>query len=247
MDGSEEPDRTGWFFDWPPVGGRGSCSGFTLLEMAMVLLILGLLLGGMLGPLSQRQEVNRRQEGEALLREVHDTLMGFVMTHGYFPCPDGDGDGREDRKDMGCDGSMVIAGDVFLGQLPHVTLGVGRMDPWNNRLRYAVDAAFVDGGTSPLPPFSGKDRGRIAVTNGIDQTPVVVVSHGGNGLGAVNAVNLLQGPATSLSERENSDRDARFVLDEYREDPEHAFDDLLTWISPNLLALRMTQVGKPLR
>ncbi len=204
----------------------------------MVLLILGLLMGGFLGPLSVRQEVNKRQEAEVLLQDIHDTLMGFAMTHGHLPCPDADGDGREDWKGTGC--------GVSVGELPHVTLGIGRLDPWNNRLTYAVDPLFADRGRSPLPSFASGDQGNLMVIHGIDHTPAVVVSHGSNGLGAVNMANLPQGAAESASERENSNHDPRFVLDDYREVPDNGFDDLMIWISPHLLAMRMMQAGKPL-
>ncbi|MBF8272075.1 MAG: hypothetical protein HW380_1180 [Magnetococcales bacterium] len=211
----------------------------------MVVLVLGLLLGGFLGPLSVLQEVNKRQEAGHLLQNIHDSMIGFVITHGYLPCPDFDNDGREDRTPYGCSG-RDDQGGAIVGQLPYVTLGLGRLDPWNNRFTYAVDPAFADDKRTPLPNFTSARQGNITVTHGIDHTPAVVVSHGDNGLGAVNSANLPQKPAESTSERENSDNNATFVLDDYRDTPEDSFDDIMVWISPNMLALRMLQAGKPL-
>ncbi len=211
----------------------------------MVLLIMGLLLGGFLGPLSVRQEANKRQEADALLHTIHDSLVGFAITRGYLPCPDLDGDGREDRNGNQCVGWQDNQA-VRVGQLPYVTLGAGRLDPWNNRLTYAVDTAFTDSGSTPLPRFTSSAFGRIVVKNGIDHTPALVLSHGANGLGAVNAINQRQQSATSVSERENADGNATFILDDYRDLIDNPFDDRMTWIAPNVLALRLLQAGKPL-
>lgn len=219
--------------------------GFTLLEMAMVLLILGLLLGGFLGPLSVRQEANKRQEADVLLHTIHDSLVGFAITRGYLPCPDIDGDGREDRNGSQCSG-LQEKETVRVGQLPYVTLGVGRLDPWNNRFTYAVDTAFTDSSRSPLPKFTSSEQGRVVVSHGIDHTPALVLSHGANGLGALNAINQRQRPATSTSERKNADGNGTFILDDYRDNPDDPFDDMMTWVAPNVLALRMLQAGKPL-
>ncbi|MEO5329560.1 MAG: hypothetical protein H7829_15120 [Magnetococcus sp. THC-1_WYH] len=211
----------------------------------MVLLVMGLLLGGILGPLSIRQEVNKRQDTEIMLQTIHDTLMGFAITHGYLPCPDANGDGQEERTNHRCH-PIKDHHEIAIGQLPYVTLGVGYLDPWNNRFTYTVDPDFADSSQTPLPTFTSINPGRITVTHGIDHTPALVISHGNNGLGAVNAANKPQWTPESPSERENSDHNALFIRDEYRDTPENTFDDMMTWISPPLLALRMLQAGKPL-
>lgn len=213
--------------------------------MAMVLLVMGLLLGGILGPLSTRQEINKRQDAEIMLQTIHDTLMGFAITHGYFPCPDTNGDGREERSQNRCP-ILRKHQQTPTGQLPYITLGIGYLDPWNNRFTYAVDPDFADSSQTPLPTFTSQNQGRITVTNGIDHTPALVLSHGGNGLGGRGAANLPQLAPSSPSERENSDHNTLFIRDDYRDTPENTFDDMMTWISPPLLALRMLQAGKPL-
>lgn len=219
--------------------------GFTLLEMAMVLLVMGLLLGGFLTPLSVLHEADQRQEADGTLRDIHDTLLGFVITHGHFPCPDTDGDGREDRNQGQCVG-LKEKGEAVVAQLPHITLGLGRLDPWGNRFTYAVDPLFADSRRTPLPMFTSADPGNIVVTNGTDHTPTLVLSHGGNGFGAINAANLPQVAPKGLSEIENSDHDSKFVLDDYSEGLDNPFDDRMIWISPHLLANHMLQSGKPL-
>jgi len=81
-------------------------SGFTLIEIAIVLVVLGLLLGGLLGPLSVRIEQADRQKTQELLEEIKEALYGYTVVHGHLPCPDSDGsnDGREDRTTAGTGG-----------------------------------------------------------------------------------------------------------------------------------------------
>ncbi len=48
--------------------------GFTLIEMAVVLVIVGLLLGGMLVPLATQMETDRRKETTATLESIREAL-----------------------------------------------------------------------------------------------------------------------------------------------------------------------------
>ena len=103
--------------------------GFTLIELAMVLFILGLLLSSFLAPLAARVEQRERNETEIQLEEIKDVLFGYVIRQGQFPCPDcrlaGEGtciaadvdDGFEDRNLGECKSEV--------GNLPWADLGVG--------------------------------------------------------------------------------------------------------------------------
>ena len=144
--------------------------GFTLLELALVILVLGLLIGGLLTPLATRIEQKYRSDTSAQLAEIRDTLLGYAMAHGHFPCPDcpdrasgncaavatGLGatainDGRED----GTDNPVTRAADdravmpfalcaTATGNLPWATLGVSATDAWGSAFIYRVDQEFAD-------------------------------------------------------------------------------------------------------
>src|SRR5256885_1341589 len=92
-------------------------SGFTLVEIAIVIFILTLLLGTFLVPLSA--QVNQRAQSDVRkqMADIHDALLGFVAARGYLPCPDTDNDGIEDAPGGNCAASE--------GNLPWVTLGIG--------------------------------------------------------------------------------------------------------------------------
>ncbi|MGZ8256366.1 MAG: type II secretion system protein, partial [Gallionella sp.] len=61
--------------------------GFTLIEMAMVLMIVALVLGGMLPVISGQIEQQRTNETRKQLAEIREALLGFVVTNNRLPCP----------------------------------------------------------------------------------------------------------------------------------------------------------------
>lgn len=219
-----------------------SSSGFTLIEITMVMVILSVLLGGLLLPLSTQLENSHRQETKAQLERVHEALLGFALVHGYLPCPDTQNSGRENRTDTGCGGTQQ--GSVWHGFLPWITLGVGEADPWQNRFRYAVSASFTDASQSPLPAFDLNTAGSIQIINGMDHVPAIVLSHGANMLGALSVLGVAQPLPVSPSEKENSDENARFSHSDYHKDLETGFDDQLMWLSPYILKNRLLLAGR---
>lgn len=122
--------------------------GFTLIEMAVVLFILGLLIAGLLGPLETQLEARDRQETMNTMTEIIETLYGYAITRGRLPCPDTDGDGLPDMTTEPFDETTPVASmaqcdggtdfDDGEGFLPWVELNVSAGDAWGNRFRYRV-------------------------------------------------------------------------------------------------------------
>ncbi|MCQ3925544.1 MAG: hypothetical protein DPW12_15510 [Rhodocyclaceae bacterium] len=215
--------------------------GFTLAEMAVVLVIVALLIAGMMLPLSAQQEIRARQETEKTLIDIREALIGFAASHSagdgkpYLPCPDTDDDGIEDRTGSACSDPE--------GRIPWVTLGMARQDAWNNRFRYRVSAAFSNGGSG----FTLNTSGDITVcadnacaSSVAGSVPALVLSHGPNGLGAFNTSGGTNAAPTSADELENTDADVRFVS----KIPDGNFDDLVIWVPHSILINRMISAGK---
>ena len=141
--------------------------GFTLIELAMVLFILGLLLGGLMSPLSSRLEQADREETKELLNQIKESLLGYALVHGHLPCPDcpdgsfGAGcgaidtndpaeinDGVEDGVDIGVNRVDRTNADYScateMGNIPWATLGIPENDAWGRRFVYSVDESFAD-------------------------------------------------------------------------------------------------------
>lgn len=205
--------------------------GFTLTEMAVVLVIVALLVGGMILPLSAQQDLRNVAETQKLLADVGEALYGYAASHKagdnrpYLPCPDIDGDGRENRTGNACTNQD--------GALPWADLGLGRQDAWGNALRYRVTAAFSNSATGFTLLATGDMRicESAACTSVIaNSVPAVILSLGKNGAAA---------PATA-DEQENTDGDSDFVQ---RTQASSGFDDVLAWLPTGVLINRMISAG----
>src|SRR5690606_35430402 len=76
---------------------RAHAAGFTLVELAMVLVILALLGGSLLVPLASRIEARDRQAALERLRDIQSALTGFAIIHGRLPCPSTETDPADAR------------------------------------------------------------------------------------------------------------------------------------------------------
>lgn len=142
--------------------------GFTLAEMAVVLAVLAIVIGGLLMPLSAQVDVRSTRETERFLEMAREALVGFAMTHGRLPCPAlpglATGGSTEAGKEAltnapppprteGATGRWCQTdaghGDVSavsVGVLPWRTLGLPETDAWGRRFGYAVTSVFADEG-----------------------------------------------------------------------------------------------------
>jgi len=114
--------------------------GFSLVDLAMVLFIVALVMGGLLVPITTAIEAQHRAATEQGLEVIKAALTSYAMEYKYFPCPSQ----ISDRSDPGWGKS---SGDCSLeGFVPWVDLGLEPIDPWNDetgeRWRYRVDPAF---------------------------------------------------------------------------------------------------------
>lgn len=230
-------------------------TGFTLVEMAMVLLIVALLLGGLLPTISSQVDQRHNTETNAKLDEIRQALIGFAVINGRLPCPaTTTSNGLESMAGVSCS-------NPYDGFVPAATLGLSGADSsglledaWGNPIHYAVTAwnnAFTtangikNAGISNLSPdllvcstatgISGTscNGSGLTATPGV---PIVIFSTGKNGA---------QGSA-GVDEAANLDANRTFVSHTPSASgaPNGEYDDLMTWISTNTLLNRMVSAGK---
>lgn len=217
--------------------------GFSLVEMAIVTVIIGLILGGLLIPLSSQIEKRDRDETRQTLKEIEKALIGYAITNGRLPCPDTNSppDGAENRS------STCTRAE---GILPWRDLGLGQSDAWNQPFLYRVTRNFADNtdGTGCSTPTSGISfelcsngdiqildaRGGSAIAQNI---PAIVISHGKNWAFA-------NSPTNDPDEFENGNNNRTFVDHSYSSRNGNEFDDLVIWISPFLLKNAMLNSQK---
>ncbi|MBI5110172.1 MAG: type II secretion system protein [Rhodocyclales bacterium] len=128
--------------------------GFTLIELAIVMFIVTLLLGGMLLPLSAQQDVRAYGDTQKILSEARDALLGYAMANDRLPCPaSSTSSGVEDPVGGG------TCNYPYDGYFPAATLGLSPVDSqgflvdgWgsdsDNRIRYSVSTANTNAFTT---------------------------------------------------------------------------------------------------
>lgn len=231
-----------------PIAFRTFQRGFTLVEMAVVLVIVGLMLGGLLVPLSAQMEQRRREETRVILEEAKEALIGYAMTRKYLPCPDTAAipTGAEGAR-SGTPHQCTMAE----GTLPWQVLGVRGRDAWDRYIRYRVTPAFTADDSANF--FTLSSVGAITVMSDVGtyttSAVAVLVSHGPNGYGALNTTQATpanQMPApSSTNEQENADGDATFVSrTPVSAGAVNEFDDSVVWLSSNILFGRMVAAGQ---
>lgn len=245
---------------------RARLDGFSLLELAIFLLILTVLMSGLLVPLTAQVQAGKIKETERLLEEIKESLYGFALSQGRLPCPDDPAGGISGLEDAPCDSGVVQ------GFLPWNTLGVPAVDPWGRLFVYRVTGEFTNA-VNPNTPAGCSvteldlcDTGNITVdrdsraagnlTAPAARVPAVIVSVGPNGAGGTTlAGGPYPNPAAGTDENENLDNDGIFVSRSYFTNAPAScndrnaaqsfcnFDDLVAWISTPLLFNRLVTAG----
>lgn len=217
---------------------RITSTGFTLVELAIALLIVTLLLGGLLPTISSQIEQRRMNDTRRQLDEIQQALIGYAVVNGRLPCP-------ANATIPTIPGVVNNAGvaDCTIppnsGVIPWATLGVSETDAWGRRFTYRLSPAFA-------VPFQLTTPGTLYVgltpasNNVAAYIPAIIVSHGTNGLGAYTPAGGPPLPGATGDEAENANNDNYFVS----HDLTPGFDDLVVWVSPNTLMNRMVAAGK---
>lgn len=231
-------------------------AGFSLVEIAIVLAIVAVLMAGLLPTISGQVEQHRISETRKQLDEIQQALTGYAIINGRLPCP-ADGTIATGQPGAGQEAASCTTSTSTGGVLPWATLGVSETDAWGRRFTYRVTNIYADaisantfGCTPSITPtqssFALCSDGNLYVrsaasggTNIADNIPAVVVSHGTNGYGAYTPTGQ-QIAGGSSDEAENADNNINFVSHDFTP----TFDDLVIWISPNILLNRMVTAGK---
>lgn len=189
-------------------------SGFTLIEMATVILLMGILASLGLSTLVAKVQQTAFKVTDQRLETVKEAMISYLRRNKRLPCPDDyldleEFDGKEDPLGGGtCDNN------VGFGVLPYSTLGLSRnqvIDGWGNLFSYHVSQGEYLWTLTPIPDgYPGAltiydTKTGVLIT---DNVVLVVVSHGPNGEGAFTVKgsrNVLPDSIASEDEYENTD------------------------------------------
>jgi prepilin-type N-terminal cleavage/methylation domain-containing protein len=114
--------------------------GFTLIEIAIALVILALFAGGVMVALRVQTQRAHIVQTRDTLEEAREALYNFAMTQGYLPCPAVDAQGLAGTCPGNTDGATSA---TSAGMLPWKDLGLAGTDAWSQPIRYAVSNGLL--------------------------------------------------------------------------------------------------------
>lgn len=224
---------------------------FVLIEVAIALLVLALILGGVLAPLNEQVKQGKVRDTQKAISDVNEALIGFVMINGRLPRP-------ATSVNNGVENVTGCADDIACtGFIPWTTLGVSKTDAWGNLIRYSVSPVFA-GGATGTTPFTLASTGtktikeRDSTATLVDYAtgvPVVVWSHGAENFGSNDAgiarANNSSG-VTNADEITNSTATVTFIkrLESANTAGGGEFDDIVTFIPTSILISKAIAAGK---
>ncbi|HEY6528194.1 MAG TPA: type II secretion system protein [Cellvibrionaceae bacterium] len=222
---------------------RRASAGFTLIEMAIVMVILGALLGGLLVPLASQREINQQKATNQLLQELRQALIGYAVMNKKLPCP---ASATSNGAEVRVAGNACSSGSGFV---PYTLLGVQGavlngvlVDAWQAPFRYSLTSAgtwayakaititapvptnFTVCSSTPCPGATtlAQDLIAVLISTGPDgaNVPATTSPH--------QLINLAGGPT--------------FITHEPIATAGSEFDDQLVWIAPATLVYELSKV-----
>lgn len=204
-------------------------NGFTLIEIAIVLVIIGLLAGGgtaVLGMLTARKA---RTESLDYLQTCKEAVVSFAAINGRLPL-----------ASAGADGTVSDGDGQASGYLPFLDLETQPVDAYKRVPRFAVNPTL----TTDLPATCA------ALRSGLTGAPSVVDADGAVSAFSVAAVLVGAGPqdadgdgnvfdriSSGTYQGDNTDGNPNYL----RHPPTDTFDDLVLYIGGNELYGRICE------
>lgn len=242
-----------------------SLSGFSLIELSMVLIVVALLFSGMLPRLSALRQAAENVEARRQLAIADEAILGFAIRHGRLPCPAAPATSGNESPENGGDCTHP-----WTGLLPAATLGLQPLDergyfldPWGNPLRYAI-SAFTATPCDGAPCLSRENGIRQLWNSATPPTPdlrICSTTKAKSGLGdkaecgagralTKDAVAVVfssgrngGGLPGSDDEMANNDNDRLFVSRPGTLPPDE-FDDQISWLSASIFYSRLIAAGR---
>ncbi len=232
-------------------------SGFTLVEIALVLLIIGLILTPAIQMYHQYRIDKDWDETEENIDDIKISLGGFRNVYGRYPCPSpidavpGDVDYGHELADCRttapapgtcsngiCTYTSLSGEDVAVGAIPFKILNLTEKQAYDSSLSKITYAVTLDLTTNTSFDMNGggisivdKNNPAESLISPADSAHFVIISHGKNQSGSYTRAGVISHNCTtgSPAEQENCDADTIFTSGDY---DAATFDDRISFFSP---------------
>jgi alpha-tubulin suppressor-like RCC1 family protein/Tfp pilus assembly protein PilE len=216
-------------------------AGFTLVDMAMMLAVAGVLTASLLSTNTVKKESKYLSASTTHLGEIHDAIAQHYVKFGYVPCPASATTAPNTAtfgKSTDCSAAAVAgvsdpaiptgysATDAIrIGVVPTRTLALPdsyMFDEWGNRLTYttikklAIDAtnftAYTTTVTTGVLRINDSTGTQISSNDPTNFTAYVLVSHGKDGKGSYSTKGTANAACDSTNlDKENCNSDYVFM------------------------------------
>lgn len=229
--------------------GRSSAGGFTLVELTIVLIIVGLLLSSLMSPLSAQIDQRNYNETQQQINEIREALIGFAVVNGRLPRP-------ATSLTDGAENPAVCDNASCTGFIPWTTLGVKKTDAWNKMIKYSVSPNYANKlitlSTDGNQKVQTRDSAGTAsyligsASSCSPCAPAVIYSAGKNNWGvSEDGTAQADGSESNADEDTNASATSVFFSRSQSTVPTGGeFDDIVTWIPPFVLMNRMISAGR---
>lgn len=241
-----------------------SSNGFTLVEMAIVLLIIGILTKSALGPLASLQEHRKRSQTTHQLEVVREAVFAHIVAYGALPCPlpqnATDTAYSFSAASSSSGGRAALCNDAN-GFVPAHSLRLdgatneqgALLDPWGSEYRFAVSLQDHDTlGNSGQPDWTTQGEAGAVGVGGLSADIVLCnnvrgADCAGRSIRSDQIAFVVLSPGRDASasgqQSENLDADNYFVYTEESVVADSPFDDLLVWGSAADVMYWMLRIG----
>lgn len=216
-------------------------AGFSLVELAIVLIIVALLISGLMIPVSTQQDAKATSTTELSLNEIREALLGYALINQKLPCP------MPVSVTDPANASYGVAGSdcSIEGILPWKSLGVGEVDAWGQKRTASADS-FVGYWRYRLHP---NFNSAISAATKADGTSEMTLANHAGQLVHVTATNFGEPPlaivfSTGKNRAANGLNSGTADLSYEVGDQTTSFDDQLIWLSRPTLFSRLAAAGK---
>lgn len=225
-----------------------SCSGFSLYEMAIVVVIMSILIGSVYALVPVQTDLQNIDLTKSRLDRIQSAIDTYVNQYGFLPCPAASNaavasstfgvstDCTAATPPSGTSETGTGDNTVRLGVIPSRTLNLtdsDMFDAWNNRFSYTVVKKLA----TTLSDFSNAVISNNTIimqdanSNQINNSAIayVLISHGKHGDGATNYNGVATTCPTGTPEAQNCSNTNVFTDAFFNSNPANLFDDYVRW------------------